>query len=197
MIARVLSLACLLLVAACGLSDNVVILMPDENGGVGRAMVRNADRSVELNRPYAAVETQPGEPLGAVSAAKKAEVEAVFAGALAATPPAPVTYAIYFLNDEATLDGKSRVELGTAIAAARTMPNVDISVSGHADAVGADAYNLPLSQRRAETVRDALVAAGIPPEVIELTYHGSNNPRVPNRPGASEPLNRRVEITIR
>jgi outer membrane protein OmpA-like peptidoglycan-associated protein len=46
-------------------------------------------------------------------------------------------------------------------------------------------------------VRSALVAAGIPPEIIDIAYFGANQPLVPNKPSIPEPLNRRVEITIR
>jgi outer membrane protein OmpA-like peptidoglycan-associated protein len=95
------------------------------------------------------------------------------------------------------LDTKSRGDFAAAIAAAKGTPNVDISVVGHADATGSDAENLALSLRRADTVRDALTAAGVPTDVIEVTYHGPNNPRVPTPRGVPEPRNRRVEVTIR
>jgi outer membrane protein OmpA-like peptidoglycan-associated protein len=73
--------------------------------------------------------------------------------------------------------------------------NVDLSVVGHVDRK--DAYNSALSLERAQIVRDALVAAGIPSEVIEIAYHGANNPLVPTPRGVPELRNRRVEVTIR
>ena len=87
--------------------------------------------------------------------------------------------------------------MAAASAAAKSTTNADISVVGHADATGSDAYNQALSLRRAEVIRDGLVAAGAPSEVIEITYHGANNPLVPTARGVSEPRNRRVEVTIR
>ncbi|MBV9375975.1 MAG: OmpA family protein [Alphaproteobacteria bacterium] len=79
----------------------------------------------------------------------------------------------------------------------KARPNADISVVGHADATGSDAYNQALSLRRAQIVRDGLVAAGAPSEVVEIGYHGPNNPLVPKPRGVPELRNRRVEVTIR
>jgi hypothetical protein len=72
-----------------------------------------------------------------------------------------------------------------------------ISVVGHADATGSDAENLDLSLHRANLVRDQLVESGVPAGIIEVAYHGANNPLVPTKRGIAEPRNRRVEITIR
>jgi outer membrane protein OmpA-like peptidoglycan-associated protein len=77
------------------------------------------------------------------------------------------------------------------------MSNIDVSVVGHADATESDAYNSTLSLRRAQIIRDALVAAGIPNGVIVIDYLGANNPLISVPRGASEPRNRRVEVTIR
>jgi OOP family OmpA-OmpF porin len=95
------------------------------------------------------------------------------------------------------LDSRSRGDLAAATAAAKGTANVDISVVGHADATGAHPYNLALSLRRAETVRDALIAAGVPRDIIEIGYHGANNPVIPAPRGVPEARNRRVEVTIR
>jgi len=191
------ALAALLLLAACGLPGNVVVLMPDEDGAVGKAEVRNAGGSVTLDQGLAAVETRKGAPPGQAFAAKAEQVNEAFAGALDATPRKPVAYLIYFRNAEAVPYPASRADLDAAVEAAKALPNVDISVVGHADATGTDADNLQLSLRRAEVVRDALVAGGVATEFIDISYHGANNPLVPNPPGKSEPRNRRVEITIR
>jgi len=75
--------------------------------------------------------------------------------------------------------------------------STDISVVGHTVVTGSDAYNSALSLKRAEIVRDALVGAGVPGEVIEIAYHGANNPLVPTPRGVPELRNRRVEVTIR
>ncbi len=69
-----------------------------------------------------------------------------------------------------------------------------IAVTGHADRSGADAYNMALSQRRANAVRDALVRAGVPANRITTTARGESQPLVPTADGVREPQNRRAEI---
>jgi outer membrane protein OmpA-like peptidoglycan-associated protein len=198
MIARLAMLAALLLLAGCGLPRNVVVLLPDENVTVGKALVSNAGTTAALDRPFATVETNPGQAPGNIAMATKEQVDTEFSGALAATPPAPKLFRIFFANAQATLDAADRAVLDEAIATAKGMGHVDISVVGHTDAIGhSTEENLPLSRRRAETVRNALVAGGIPRAVIDVAYFGPNQPLVSNRPGVPEPLNRRVEITVR
>jgi peptidoglycan-associated lipoprotein len=195
---RVAALAILLLLAACGLPRNMVVLIPDENGAVGKAIVSNDGRTAELDRPFAIVETKPGQAPGTISVATKEQVDKEFSSALAATPQAPKVFRVLFANGQATLDAADRAVLDTAIAAAKASSPVEISVVGHTDAIGSNsAANLPLSLRRAQTVRNALVAADISSDVIDIAYFGASQPLVPNKPGISEPLNRRVEITIR
>jgi OOP family OmpA-OmpF porin len=198
MIGRLAMLTALLLLAGCGLPRNVVVLLPDENGTVGKALVSNAGTTAALDRPFATVETNAGKVPGKVAIAAKAQVDNEFAGALAATPQVPRVFRIFFANAKANLDAADRAVLDEAVVAAKAMGHVDISIVGHTDAIGhSTEENLPLSRRRAETVRNALVAGGIPAAVIDVAYFGPNQPLVPNRPGVPEPLNRRVEITVR
>ena len=189
---RGLLLVCLALalaLAACGgLPGNVVVLMPDDaTGKVGKVIVQNAGGTTQLDQALAAVETRPGAKPGPVFAAKQADVSDSFASAVAGTPRAPVAYVIYFVTGQTEIRTYSRTDLATAINTAKTTPNVDVSVVGHADATGPEAENLALSLRRAEIVRNALVAAGVPADTIELAYHGSNNPRVQEAKGVPEP----------
>lgn len=198
MIMRIATLALLLLLAACGgLPNNVVVLIPDEQGAVGAAMVTGSGATVRLDGAYAGAETRPGRAPATITAATKEQVDKEFAPALAATPRAPTIFRVYFANERADLDAKAHGVLDEAIEAAKATPNLDISVVGHTDALGNTAENMPLSLRRADAVRTALVKAGIPAAVIDLTYFGANDPLVPNKPGVPEPRNRRVEITIR
>jgi outer membrane protein OmpA-like peptidoglycan-associated protein len=183
--------------AACGLPGNVVIDMPDENGVVGRVVVSNAAGSVELREALAAVGVSRGGAPRKPFIADQKEVFETFSDALAARPRAPAVFILYFVTGETVIMPESTGDLAAAIATALRTPYPDIGVVGHADATGTDAINLPLSLHRAETVRDKLVAAGVPAAAIEISYHGANNPRVPTPPGVPEPKNRRVEVTIR
>jgi outer membrane protein OmpA-like peptidoglycan-associated protein len=188
-----------LLLTDCGhLPQNLVVLIPDEDGATGRAIVSNARKTAELDRSFTLVETRPGQPPGMVVMATKEQIDTEFASVLNGTPQAPIIFRVFFGNAQSDLDAPARTVLDTTIAAAKASSYVNISVVGNTDAIGNSAgENLPLSQRRAESVRDALVAAGISADMIDISYFGANNPLVPNVPGVAEPLNRRVDITIR
>jgi OmpA-OmpF porin, OOP family len=194
---RMVALVLLLTLVGCGLPANVVVLLPDENGSVGKVVVHEGATTAELDKPLATVNAGSEGSLQNLFVAQQADVDGEFAGALAATPRAPVAYILYFLTGSTELDPSSRGDLDRAIATAKGTPNEDISVVGHADSTGSDAENLTLSLRRAEAVRGALIAAGVPSGIIEVTYHGANNPRVPTPRGVPEPRNRRVEVDIR
>jgi outer membrane protein OmpA-like peptidoglycan-associated protein len=199
MIARFVALAFLVMLAACGgLPGNVVVLLPDEDGAVGKAVVTGNGRSAELDGAYASVEANPGEAPGKVAMARQRDVDKAFAGALAGTPRQPQIFRVFFGNAVSDLDDKARAALQKAIDAAKATANADISVIGHTDATGnGGTANMTLSLRRAEAVRKVLVEAGVPAAIIEIGYFGENDPLVPNKPGVPEPLNRRVEVTIR
>lgn len=67
-----------------------------------------------------------------------------------------------------------------------------VLLSGHASDEGTDDYNMALGARRAQAVRDALEAAGVPRERISWISYGEGAPLDPN----DKPKNRRVEIAI-
>jgi OOP family OmpA-OmpF porin len=109
---------------------------------------------------------------------------------------APEPYIVYFAFDSANIDSEGMTKIDEAVAAAQRMGIIDFSVTGHADRAGPEAYNLALSLRRANAVRDALVARGILSQNISVAGRGEAQPAVPTPDGVREPANRRVEIVI-
>lgn len=73
-------------------------------------------------------------------------------------------------------------------------PKIDLEVQGHTDNVGGDAYNMKLSQKRADAVRAYLVAKGIAPSRLVSKGYGFHQPLVPNTTAANRLLNRRVQF---
>jgi flagellar motor protein MotB len=71
-----------------------------------------------------------------------------------------------------------------------------IDVTGHADRAGGDAYNMALSLRRANMVKDQLVREGIAANQITVVGRGESQPLLPTADGVREPQNRRVEIVL-
>jgi outer membrane protein OmpA-like peptidoglycan-associated protein len=72
----------------------------------------------------------------------------------------------------------------------------NIIVEGHTDSSGSDIINQPLSQRRANRVRDFLISQGVPAGKLTAVGYGSSRPAVPNDTEANRALNRRVQLEI-
>jgi outer membrane protein OmpA-like peptidoglycan-associated protein len=72
----------------------------------------------------------------------------------------------------------------------------NIVIQGHTDSTGTDAINQPLSQRRADRVRDYLASQGVPASRMTAIGYGSSRPAVPNDSDANRALNRRVQLEI-
>ncbi|HEX2885497.1 OmpA family protein [Vineibacter terrae] len=118
-----------------------------------------------------------------------------------APPPAPVpttrqSYVVFFDFDRANLTQPAMQTIQQAAASAKAGNRTSLSVTGHADRSGSDAYNMALSMRRANAVKDALVREGISPAAIQVLARGEGEPLVPTADGVREPQNRRVEIVI-
>jgi outer membrane protein OmpA-like peptidoglycan-associated protein len=98
--------------------------------------------------------------------------------------------------DKATLRPENRELLSRIAGVLLTSKGYRIDVFGHTDDIGTDEYNLKLSQRRAQSVRNYLVEAGVDPEIIATQGLGKSSPRVPGTTPAARTANRRVEIAI-
>jgi outer membrane protein OmpA-like peptidoglycan-associated protein/opacity protein-like surface antigen len=71
-----------------------------------------------------------------------------------------------------------------------------VEVTGHADRSGPASYNVGLSQRRANAVRDALISMGVSGGVIGVDWKGETDPLVQTEDGVREPQNRRASIEV-
>jgi outer membrane protein OmpA-like peptidoglycan-associated protein len=75
-------------------------------------------------------------------------------------------------------------------------PNSDLLIVGHTDSKGDDAYNMSLSQRRANSASAYLQAQGVPASRIRTSGRGEMEPKASNDTEAGMAQNRRVEIAI-
>lgn len=81
-------------------------------------------------------------------------------------------------------------------AATLAKSETTIIVQGHTDSSGSDAINQPLSQRRADHVRDFLASNAVSGSRLTAVGYGSSRPAVPNDTEANRALNRRVQLEI-
>lgn len=71
-----------------------------------------------------------------------------------------------------------------------------VLVEGHTDDLGRDSYNLSLSMKRAEKIRELLLSGGISDELISVIGYGETTPVVPNTSDENRAINRRIEFKI-
>ena len=195
MIGRLAAVLLAALLGACASPQGSVVLLPDAGGKETAVTVTQGTQQLVLDKPYAAANLTTGGPRPFDSSAQ--DVQAQFGSALAARPLPPAQFSLYFVEgkDEFTAESKKVVDDIFGEIARRPVP--DIVVIGHTDTVGTDAVNDPLSRQRAEVVRSALLARGIPAERVVATGRGKREPAVPTADGVAEPRNRRVEILVR
>jgi len=121
------------------------------------------------------------------------------APAAAAPPPAKAEPLVtlhgpQFDFNKATLkpDGKALVDAGVKVM--KDKPDLKVSVDGHTDSIGSEAYNQKLSERRAKAVRDYMVAQGVDASRITTRGFGKSKPVASNDTAEGRAENRRVEI---
>jgi outer membrane protein OmpA-like peptidoglycan-associated protein len=103
---------------------------------------------------------------------------------------------IRFDFDKANIEPQYRDILNRIAGVLMTLKGYSIYVYGYTDDVGTQDYNLKLSSRRAQAVRDSLVQAGINPGLITTKGFGQSDPRVKDDSAQGRAANRRVEIGI-
>ncbi|HEX9932881.1 MAG TPA: OmpA family protein [Allosphingosinicella sp.] len=113
-----------------------------------------------------------------------------------ATCPIPGPFIVFFDWDRADITPQAASILDNAAEQYRTTGNAQVVLAGHADRSGSDQYNVGLSQRRAENVRQYLAGRGVAEGVMRTEAFGESRPLVETADGVREPQNRRVEITF-
>jgi outer membrane protein OmpA-like peptidoglycan-associated protein len=176
--------------------DDLYVVVPGPDGATGAVTVTTSGGTQVLDQPYAAARIrEPGRPEPAV--VSEQEVRQVFGAALAAQPPRPVSFTLYFLEARDELTPESQRVMQEVSAEIGRRPDAEIAVIGHTDRVGTVPSNDALSLRRAERVRADLARLGISASRIEVAGRGEREPLVATEDEVPEPRNRRVEINIR
>jgi OOP family OmpA-OmpF porin len=101
---------------------------------------------------------------------------------------------VNFAFDSAELTRESYRILDRVVTGLNDWPEIRVEIGGHTDSDGADAYNLALSQRRAESVRAYFVSKGIKASRLEAKGYGETQPVTSNDTAEGRAKNRRVEL---
>jgi outer membrane protein OmpA-like peptidoglycan-associated protein len=174
--------------------NDMVVVLPEQDGKVGTVVVRDGQRETVLSTPYASARSGESGMRAAPSSA--GEVSKVFGPALSAQPARPVSLTLYF-TEGSTLSPESKAVVDRMFTEIARRPAAEITVIGHTDTVGADVYNDKLSLERAEKMRELLIGLGVPAQNISAAGRGKRELLVPTGDNVNEPRNRRVEISVR
>ena len=110
------------------------------------------------------------------------------------TEPAIVLEPIQFISDQ---DEFSVVNMDSFMKAMEyAQEGKVVLVEGHTDDLGSDKYNLDLSMKRAEKIRELLLSGGVSDELISVIGYGERQPLVPNTNTENRAINRRIEFKI-
>lgn len=105
---------------------------------------------------------------------------------------------LLFAFDSSKLDAADEAVLDDVAARLKSeAPDAKLTITGHTDSVGSDAYNQKLSERRAHAVADYLMRSGIPASnIVSVGGAGESQPVADNSTKDGRAMNRRVEIQI-
>jgi len=103
---------------------------------------------------------------------------------------------VYFNHDSAELRSASVATLDKAVATLNRRASIHVEVAAHTDSSGSDGYNQSLSERRAASVMDYLVAHGIDASRLTSKGYGESQPVVSNGTKEGRAKNRRVELRV-
>ena len=168
----------------------------DAVGNRGDADLYSVSLVYKLGRPASATPAyQPAPDVAPVVTMAPPLIEAKPA-------PAPVAEKVSFASealfdfDQSTLKPQGKAALDQLLGQLNGMDLEVIVTVGHTDAVGPDAYNQKLSQRRAEAVKAYLVAQGVETNRVYTEGKGETQPVADNTTAAGRAKNRRVTVEV-
>ncbi len=101
---------------------------------------------------------------------------------------------VIFDHDKAELKEEYKPYLNQMVDVINSHSDLRIKIIGHTNSIGSDAYNIELSERRANTVRNYLLSLGLKPDQVVIEYRGERNPAYSNQTPEGKRLNRRVDF---
>ena len=113
------------------------------------------------------------------------------------TGDAPKQFIVFFGFNKSNLTAEAARVVTEAAAAAKKYGSASISVVGHTDTVGSNDYNMRLSMRRSQAVKDGLIANGITADMITTGGRGEAELMVQTGDAVKEPQNRRATIDLK
>lgn len=185
-------------VALAGCAHSSVVLLPEEDGGHGEIALRAKDGKGgetvmrDVNSRATLGGGQPSiRPLGP-NGLRPNE-----AALLAALPPPPRSFTLYFQEGTTELAPESTGMLEQIRAEVARRPGAEVQVTGHTDTVGGNADNDVLSRKRAEEVVNWLASKGFDRKMMSAVGRGERELKEQTADNVASAVNRRVEVLVR
>ena len=191
------SVFCLLvlLTVSCSSTKTLVVLLPDEKAH-GSISISQGDVVTVLDAPMTAARV---DHQGRVEkeAITQAEVEKNFSDAIAAMPPKPISFTLYFEEGSTVVTKDSKDALSKLFAEVAGREAVEVEIIGHTDTIGKASDNDRLSLERAQAIKKDLISQGLKSDFIRAVGRGSRDLLISTPDNVREPRNRRVEVIVR
>ena len=169
-----------------------IVLLPDEDGKVGRVYVKgDKGGEVKLDQAYTAAQDDCDKVTPAKVDPEK------YKGIMQSLPTAARYYRINFVFGKEDMLPESEAVFKSMLEDYRKSKAPEVTIIGHADKVGDAAFNLNLSHRRADAVYKMLTKDGeVPASDIERAWRGDKEPLPGTEVNKAAPRNRRVDVKI-
>jgi outer membrane protein OmpA-like peptidoglycan-associated protein len=163
-----------------------------EMARLGEEKLRLEDQTLRLEAERAALEKQKAELLQRLQNAlsRVAETKSTARGFIVNLPD------ILFDTNEATLKPEAKITIAKLSGIMLLMAELNVRIEGHTDATGSAAYNMKLSQQRAESVLAFLTESGLASGRMTAVGYGMERPLADNTTADGRARNRRVELVI-
>lgn len=178
-----------------------VVLLPDPEGKVGTIQVTTEGGSQTIDKAGCGTVVEGfAKPPTSPTPFDEKDIARAFGQALSGQPDPTgrfVSFLLYFESDTTRLAHESRKLLPEVARSIKQRQSREVYVVGHTDRVGPEAYNLELSSRRANYVRNQLLLNGVRSSALVVSFRGEAMPLLNTEDEVAEPLNRRVEVIVR
>lgn len=169
-------------------------LREDPSYGTGRAKGQYSSHAILVGVVYKFGEVPPPPPAykpGPVATPMPAPAPKTVQAA-----PIAKNYLVFFDFDKSNITPEASRSIGQAADAAKAGHSTSIALTGYTDSVGTEKYNMALSLRRANAVKETLIRLGVPSQEISVSGKGKGDQLVSTKDGVREPQNRRVQIIL-
>lgn len=170
-----------------------VVLIPSPDGSIGRVTVQGKQGEQTLSQSGQAA------PLdgGAAFDVNKQKMQQDFGPAIAAQPPLPEQFVLYFVRGGTQLTKESKAIVPKMLARAKERKALEVWLVGHTDTVGNPKRNEALGLQRAQTIAKQFRKLGLKDSALTVESFGERSPLVSTPDETDEPRNRRGEVTLR